>query len=431
MVPINNNKLSKAKLLEELEKLNKKIKRLELYKNKHQETKKNSERNKTGQSEIFFIEGESNYRSLIVSSLDAIYVLQNNKLVLVNPAWEKLFGYNAEEVLLENFNTEKVIAQNYLEIYRKKLLSKLNLPFNQRFDLQGITKDGRKIDLEAHVTKIVWNGKKAIQGINRDITARKKSEEALRREAFIFDNLYDAVIIIDLNGNILNWNFASTNMFGYTKAEILNKNIRILNKNEEILKKKYLMLLKKMGNGRGKLFLKKKDGTSGISETFLFPYIDAQGDKIALVSVNKDITIRKKSEEELKELEDKFRKIAENSLVGMYIIQDGLFKYVNPRFAEITGYKVEELINLLGPLQTSATESYQIVEENIRMRISGEIDTIHYEFKLNSKDRGDIDVEVFGSRIMYCGRPAIAGILLEITERKQDEKTLRESQIKY
>ncbi len=130
-------------------------------------------------------------------------------------------------------------------------------------------------------------------------------------------------------------------------------------------------------------------------------------------------------------MEDKFRKIAENSLVGMYIIQDGLFKYVNPRFAEITGYKVEELINLLGPLQTSATESYQIVEENIRMRISGEIDTIHYEFKLNSKDRGDIDVEVFGSRIMYCGRPAIAGILLEITERKQDEKTLRESQIKY
>jgi hypothetical protein len=432
MAAIKNNKLSKSELAEELERLKKKIKRLEHSGLKKKEAKKKIKGNNPEKSEKLLIENEQNYRSLIESSLDAIYVLQNDKLVLVNPAWEKLFGYSAAEVLSGTFDPATVIALPYLEIYeKKKLASKLNLLFNQRFDLQGLTKEGKKIDLEAIVTQIVWDGKKAIQGIYRDITARKKIEEALRREAFIFDNLYDAVILADLKGTIMNWNSAATRMFGYTKDEILNKNIELLSKSEDISIDRILNSVEKEGKWKGEITFEKKEGTVGISETFIFPFLDAHGDKIALVSVNKDITIRKRSEEALKESEEKFRKVAENSLVGMYIIQDEKYKYVNARFAEITGYKIEELLDKIGPLQISASESIQIVEENIRKRISGEIDTIHYEFKINSNNRGIIDVEAYGSRIMYRGRTAIAGTLLEITERKQYEKSLQESQIKY
>jgi PAS domain S-box-containing protein len=89
-------------------------------------------------------------------------------------------------------------------------------------------------------------------------------------------------------------------MFGYTKAEILNNNIRVLSKNEEIFIEKVFDAVEKNGKWTGEIIFEKKDGTTGISETFLFQYLDAQGDKIALISVNKDITIRKKSEEELK-----------------------------------------------------------------------------------------------------------------------------------
>jgi PAS domain S-box-containing protein len=432
MVSVKYNKITKADLIEELQRLQRKIKRLESPKSSKTTLKDKQKKKSNGMPGKILEESEQNYRSLIESSLNAIYVLQNDKLVLVNHAWEELFGYSSDEVLNKTFDPLIVIAPAYHQVYEsKKLATGLNIPFNPRFDVQGLTKDGNLIDLEAIVTEIFWNGKKAIQGIYRNITERKRIEEALRREAFIFDNLYDAVIISDLSGFIMNWNSAATRMFGYSKNEILNKNINILNKDDNNFIEKIIRSVEKDGKWTGEITFKNKDDSNGISETIIFPFLDAHGEKIALVSVSKDITKKKESEEELKESEEKFRKIAENSFVGMYIIQDNVFKYVNPRFAEITGYKVEELIDLIGPLQITATEFYHLVEENIKNRINGNFETIQYEFKIVKKDKSLIDVETYGSRIMYQGRKAIAGTLLDITEQRQYENTLQESQKKY
>ena len=426
------SKLTKADLTAELLKLKRKLKKLEKPDNTLPKPSVPVKKRNEEKIEDVLKERELNYRTLIECSLDAIYVLQDDKLVLVNPAWEKLFGYKAYEVLDTSFNPTLVITPNCRAMYEeKKLASKLNIPFDQRFDLQGLTKDGFVIDLEAIVTEIFWNGKKALQGIYRDITERKQIEEALRREAFIFDNLYDAVIITDLNGTIMNWNTAASRMYGYNRDEIINKNITILNNSGNNFIERVFNTVQHEGKWTGEINFRKKDKSTGISETIIFPFLDAQGEKIALVGVNKDITKRKESEEDLRESEEKFRKIAENSLVGMYIIQDSKFKYVNPRFAEITGYKTEELIDILGPLNTTAPESYQTVAENIENRVSGKMESIQYEFKIVRKDKSIIDVEAYGSRIMYQGRIAIAGTLLDITERKQYEKSLEESQRKY
>ncbi len=62
-----------------------------------------------------------------------------------------------------------------------------------------------------------------------------------------------------------------------------------------------------------------------------------------------DISERKTIEGELQESETKFKDLAERALVGIYLIQDGIFKYVNPKFAEIHGYSVDEMLGLLGP----------------------------------------------------------------------------------
>ena len=432
MGQIRKSKMTKADLTAELQKLQRKIKKLE--KSDTTPIKKFTPIKKKNEEEFEKIlkESELNYRSLIECSLDAIYVLQDGKLVLVNPAWEKLFGYKAGEVLNTAFNPDLIIAPDCRAMFEEiKIASKLNMPFDPRFDLQGLSKDGTIIDLEAIVTEIFWNGKKALQGIYRDITERKQIEEALRREAFIFDNLYDAVVITDLTGAIMNWNSAASRMFGYAREEIINKNINILNNDRYNLVEQVLAAVEQEGKWTGEINFCNKDKSPGISETVVFPFRDAHGEKVALVCVNKDITKRKESEEELRESEDKFRKIAENSLVGMYIIQDGKFKYVNPRFAEIIGYRTEELIDILGPHDTTAPESYQTVIGNIDNRLSGKTESIQYEFKIVRKDRSIIDVEAYGSRIMYQGRVAIAGTLLDITERKQYEKSLEESQKKY
>ena len=135
--------------------------------------------------------------------------------------------------------------------------------------------------------------------------------------------------------------------------------------------------------------------------------------------------------EELKESEEKFRKLAEKSVVGIYLIQDDLLRYVNPKLAEIFGYEVDEMVNRLEATAIVIPEDRPLIEENIRKRISGEVESIHFQFRGIRKDQEIIYVEVYGSRIDHQGRPAVLGSLIDITERKRAQELLQESEERY
>lgn len=141
-----------------------------------------------------------------------------------------------------------------------------------------------------------------------------------------------------------------------------------------------------------------------------------------------DITDRKSAEMALTESESKFRNLTEKSLVGVYILQDGLFRYCNPKFAEMYGYRPDEIIDKLGPSDLAAPEDRAMIAENIKKRISGEVESIHYELRGLTRDKRIINSEVFGSRIQYNKKPAVIGSVLDITARKQVEKDLRLTQ---
>jgi PAS domain S-box-containing protein len=148
-------------------------------------------------------------------------------------------------------------------------------------------------------------------------------------------------------------------------------------------------------------------------------------------SFNKMAEERKQAEEALRESENKFRDLSEKSVVGVYLIQDGVFKYVNPRFAEIFDYSVGELIDVLGPNDLPFPKDWPLVEENLRKRMSGQAKSSHYGFRGIKKDGETIYVDVYGSRTMYQGRPAIIGTLLDITERRKADEELIESEQRF
>ncbi len=127
----------------------------------------------------------------------------------------------------------------------------------------------------------------------------------------------------------------------------------------------------------------------------------------------------------LRESEERFRLLAESALSGIYLIQDGLFRYVNPALAAVFKYKVEELIDRLGPLDLTHPDDRPMVQENIRRRIEGETPHVHYRFRGLCKDGSVRDIEVLGRVIPYRGRPAIIGTLLDVTEQRRHERELQ------
>jgi two-component system cell cycle sensor histidine kinase/response regulator CckA len=148
---------------------------------------------------------------------------------------------------------------------------------------------------------------------------------------------------------------------------------------------------------------------------------DAKGDIRYILVISRDITAQQVARKELDESEATFRGLVEHSLVGVYILQDGYFSYINPRIVDIIGYQPEEVVNKIRVTDMVVEADRERVEQNIRRRIEGETKSIWYSIQVRRKDGMVIDIEVSGAQTTYRGKPAIIGTLLEVTERKRSE----------
>jgi PAS domain S-box-containing protein len=139
-----------------------------------------------------------------------------------------------------------------------------------------------------------------------------------------------------------------------------------------------------------------------------------------------DITALHDATDALREAEARYRSVVEQSLTGIYIIQDGRFAYVNPRFAEVFGYTPEEIYALPSFAALTAPGTTEMVARNIERRLGGEARDLHYESRGIRKDGTLIDIEVHGTAAEYRGHPAILGALLDVTAQKEAARALRE-----
>jgi PAS domain S-box-containing protein len=144
--------------------------------------------------------------------------------------------------------------------------------------------------------------------------------------------------------------------------------------------------------------------------------------------LQRNITRLHKTEDALLAAEARYRTLVEQVLVGIYIIREGRFVYVNPKFEEIFGYSRDEILSLPSVVELVAEQDRALVAENVRRRLRGEVQSIRYTFKGRRKDGTLIDIEAHGSVMDAQGGVAIVGVLLDVTEQRKAEAALRESE---
>lgn len=140
-----------------------------------------------------------------------------------------------------------------------------------------------------------------------------------------------------------------------------------------------------------------------------------------------EIAERRQVEEALSQSEEKYRSTMDAALVGIYVIRDLLFQYVNPTMARLFGYIPQELEGKLGPVDLIVSEQRDLVRAQLIQRAQG-VPGKPYEIKGLRKDDSVFDALVWGKGTTYLGRPASVGTLIDITERKQAETALQESE---
>lgn len=275
------------------------------------------------------------------------------------------------------------------------------------------------------------------EGVILDITQQKQAEEQLKlgEERFrnIFENANDIIYVHDLEGNYLSINDAGLRVFGYTRDEALQLNMRqvAVPEHYELMKKKLAAKL----NGRTKqtsyeVDCVRKDG-SRITLEVNTSAIQKDGKPVAVQGIARDITERKRIEAAIRENEERYRDLFENANDLIYTHDlSGNFTSINRAGEIITGYSRAEASKMnIG--QVVAPEFLEVAKRMTALKVAGKGPTA-YELEIIAKGGNRVSLELSTRLMFQDGRPVgVQGIGRDITERKRAEEALKASEHRY
>lgn len=365
-------------------------------------------------------ESEERFRDLFENANDLIQSVDiKGRFVYVNKSWLKTLGYTMDEVKdLTVFDIlRKDQIPHCMEIIRR--VSK-GESFG-RVETVFVAKDGREIYVEGSVNGRFKDGKfVATRAIFRDVTERKSVEEKYKR---LFNASPDLIAEFDEDGNFLVVNPAMAKSLGFSPDELIGKNIydivpkKVVDKRAEIARKAFK-------ENKVQMFEDERGGR--YFHNILVPIVSPDGKK-SIQAIVRDITEQKKSEEKLRESEEKFRLIFQNvNDEIIYVDKHGKIIDVNRRIEDIFGYKPEEVVgkNLseLGWLRAKdLSKLFKLFKEAVKGK------TIELtELEVKHKDGWFIHVEVSTRPLKKNGEiVGFLSIVRDVTERKRMENKLK------
>jgi len=294
--------------------------------------------------------------------------------------------------------------------------------------------DGSRLWLRCDSSPIYDDEGDIVAGVlvAHDITEQKRSEEQLAYHAYLLENTEDAVLASDDQAVLTAWNKGAEEMFGWRAEEVLGRKVYEVLPYRDYSDEQLAEVLRKLadtGQRRTEATWYRKDGAPVHAEALTVALRGARGGITGYLSIIRDISERKRTEEQLRESEERFRATFEQVAVGIgHINLEGHFIRLNQKFCEIVGYTQEELLQLTFRNITRSDDLDEDVE-NLRQLLAEEISTYSMEKRYIHKDGSIVWVDLTVSVVQeLSGEPNyIIGVIEDISERKRTEESLRES----
>jgi len=378
---------------------------------------------------------EERYRSLLANIPEVVWKTDGEGNVsFVSSRVETMLGYSAAEIYQQGdslwFNSVHMDDRQRVRQAFESLI-KLGQPYD--IECRVHRKNGDWF--WAHDRAVVTcdkDGKRVATGIVSDITQRKAAEEALQRLASIVEFSQDAIFGKDLNGVITSWNQAAEKMYGYTTAEALGQTLFFLLPSEKQAEAR--AIAERVHSGLSIECLETQRLTKAGSlldvSVSISPIKDTAGHITGISTIARDITLRKRAEEQLK-LQSAVLEAAANAIV--VTDYEGKIVWVNQAFTTMTGYSKEEVLGKNPSILRSGEQSESYYANLWSTISSGKV--WKGEIVNRRKDGTTYPEEMTISPVTRdVGNPAnryFVAIKQDVTERKRFQEMLQDSENKY
>ncbi|WP_342305322.1 PAS domain S-box protein [Methanolobus sp. ZRKC5] len=348
-----------------------------------------------------------------------------------NKGAKRTFGFTSEEALGQHISL--LYHDTYLDILNKDIIEPLLLNGYHQTQVSLKRKSGESFigSLYLWLIKDITGQASGMVGYTLDITKRVKAEEELRIKDQAIECNVDGIALLELDGRISYANETALKIWGYeNKAEVVGKNV------EEFFDTKYkrseiLEIIKDKGFKSERNALR-KDGTIFPVWVSTTTIKDASGNSIAYMGSLVDITKIKRSQEALKESEEKYRLLAENTLDCIWLMDMNMaFTYVNPAIYSILGFLPEEWIGSKLSDHCDEKNFMKIMDHaKIGMESSPDVTELTFQAEMLNKNGDNVPIEITG-KILHStdGIPiGFHGNARDITKRILAEEALKESE---
>jgi two-component system sensor kinase FixL len=389
-------------------------------------------------SEDALRESEGRIQAILDTAADAIITIDQLGIIEnVNHAAERLFGYSASELFGRNVSMLMPSPHcerhdEYLAHYMRTGEAKV---IGIGRELEALRRDGTTFPIELALSEVCGSSHRQFTGIIRDITVRKKAEEALResqgRIQAILNTAADAIITIDQRGIVESVNPAAERLFGYAASELIGHNVSMLmpsphREQHDGYLERYIRTgeARVMGIGR-ELEAMRHDGTTFPIELALSEVRGSNHRQFT--GIIRDITVRKKAREALRESQGRIQAILNTAADAIVTIdQRGIVESVNTAAERLFGYSASDLIghNVSMLIPSPYREQHDEYLERYMRTGEAKVIGIGRELAAMRCDGITFPIELALSEVVGSSHRQFTGIIRDITVRKRAEEAL-------
>ncbi|HPD57221.1 MAG TPA: PAS domain S-box protein [Smithellaceae bacterium] len=382
-------------------------------------------------------ESEENYRNLFNNAKEGILIAQDDRISFANPALVKILGYPIDVIRSKPFTSfiHPEDSKKVLERHQRRLRGE---EVETDYSFRIISGDGTKKWVQIKSQIISWYGIPSSLSFIEDITAQKKAQKelAVSEEKYrsILENMQEGYYEVDLDGNTTFANDAMCRIQGFSREEIIGMNNRQYT-DPETAKRVYqefneVYNTEKPGKTSEHEIIR-KDGSKIWIEASIALRKDRSGNKIGFKGIVRDITERKKAEEELRKKHKELETMIEASPIMIYFKDtQNKFIRVNRALLEATGLAREEIEGKSNE-EVNPKQAAHYLQEDKEIIATGKPKIGTYEEIKTRKGRKVLLTDKVPYRDKEGNIIGVIGFSVDITAQKKAQDALRESEEKY